>query len=330
MGFSLTNINGIHVLSCRFMTTRSGASYRRMEEQRIHAKDVPAGSQRTTGGALPEIASLTEMVRVMIQDRERREREIAEERARRDEEREEERARREREREDEQRRSDRQREESELRIAEMRRQIERLQELFAEQSAATVSARIRSTTEPIKLTKLTDEDDIESYLTTFERITAANEVNKERWSFQLAPHLTGKAQQAYAALPTDEAKDYDTLKEAILRRYDINEETYRQQFRKQPKEGEPPQELITRLKDLATRWARDTGPPTFGDRGRHSGRGSDHPLCTRGHLFLPARRGKNKYRGKGHYHDGRSIQYAPRVCPSRVGCTRATRSRRRT
>ena len=166
MGFSLTNINGIHVLSCRFMTTRSGASYRRMEDQRTHAEDVPAGSQRTTGGALPEIASLTEMVRVMIQDRERREREIAEERARRDEEREEERARREREREDEQRRSDRQREESELRIAEMRRQMERLQELFAEQSAATVSARSRSTTEPIKLTKLTDEDDIESYLTS--------------------------------------------------------------------------------------------------------------------------------------------------------------------
>ena len=134
---------------------------------------MPAGSQRTTGGALPEIASLTEMVRVMIQDRERREREIAEERARRDEEREEERARREREREDEQRRSDRQREESELCIAEMRRQMERLQELFAEQSAATVSARSRSTTEPIKLTKLTDEDDIESYLTTFERIMAA-------------------------------------------------------------------------------------------------------------------------------------------------------------
>ena len=241
------------------MTTRSGASYRRMEDQRIHAEDVPAGSQRTTGGALPEIASLTEMVRVMIQDRERREREIAEERARRDEEREEERARREREREDEQRRSDRQREESKLRIAKMRRQMERLQDLFAEQSAATVSARSRSTTEPIKLTKLTDEDNIESYLTTFERIMAANEVNKERWSFQLAPHLTGKAQQAYAALPTDEAKNYDTLKEAILRRYDINEETYRQQFRKlRPKEGEPPQELITRVKDLATRWARES------------------------------------------------------------------------
>ena len=84
-------------------------------------------------------------------------------------------------------------------------------------------------------------------------------MSTERWSFQLAPYLTGKAQQAYAALPPDEAKTYSTVKEAILRRYDIHEETYRQRFRKlRPKGGESPQELITRLKDLATRWARES------------------------------------------------------------------------
>ena len=33
----------------------------------------------------------------------------------------------------------------------------------------------------------------------------AHEVHKDRWSFKLAPQLTGKAQQAYAALsPEDE------------------------------------------------------------------------------------------------------------------------------
>ena len=44
-----------------------------------------------------------------------------------------------------------------------------------------------------------------------------NEVNRERWPFQLAPQLTGKAQQAYAALNPDDAKIYDTVKAAILR-----------------------------------------------------------------------------------------------------------------
>ena len=109
-------------------------------------------------------------------------------------------------------------------------------------------ARSRGDTEPAKLTRLTENDDIEAYLTTFERIMVAHEVNRERWSFKLAPQLTGKAQQAYAALPPDEAKTYDAVKRAILRRYNINEETYRQRFHKlKARDGESPKELLTRL-----------------------------------------------------------------------------------
>ena len=95
------------------MTTRSGATYRAMEDQGTHTEGAPAEGQRTTGGTLPELASFTEMVRVMIEDRECREREIAEERQRRDREITEERERREQERKEERRRSDLQREDSE-------------------------------------------------------------------------------------------------------------------------------------------------------------------------------------------------------------------------
>ena len=66
------------------MTTRSGVIYKPMEEPGTHAASTLAEGQTTTGGTLPEIASLTEMVRVMIQDRESREKEIAEERVRRE------------------------------------------------------------------------------------------------------------------------------------------------------------------------------------------------------------------------------------------------------
>ena len=151
------------------MTTRSGATYKAMEDRGTHAEGGPTESQRTTGGTLPELASITEMVRVMIEDRERREREIADDRERRD-----------REIAEERKRSDAQREESECRIAEMNRQMERLQQMFTEQSVAAASARGRSTAETVKLTWLTDSDDIESNLTTFERVMAANEVNRER------------------------------------------------------------------------------------------------------------------------------------------------------
>ena len=98
----------------------------------------------------------------------------------------------------------------------------------------------------MRLTRLSDGDDIEAYLTTFERMMEAYRVSRECWPFKLSPQLTGKAQQAYAALPPEGAKVYDTLKVAILRRYNINEETYRKRFRSlEMKTGEAQRELVT-------------------------------------------------------------------------------------
>ena len=74
-----------------------------------------------------------------------------------------------------------------------------------------------------KLTCLTNDDDIEAYLITFERLME---------SAHLAPQLSGKAQKAYAALDGDTAKEYDDVKASILHRYAITKETYRLRFRK--------------------------------------------------------------------------------------------------
>jgi len=43
---------------------------------------------------------------------------------------------------------------------------------------------------------------------------------------------------ACVALTPEDATDYDKVKEAILRRYEINEETYHQRFRQDHKKGE--------------------------------------------------------------------------------------------
>ena len=48
------------------------------------------------------------------------------------------------------------------------------------------------------------------------------------------------------------------MKAAILRRFDINEETYRQRFRAAvKKEGESHRELAIRLQDAAEKWTKD-------------------------------------------------------------------------
>ena len=86
----------------------------------------------------------------------------------------------------------------------------------------------------------------------------AYEINKAKWTFRLAPQLTGKAQQAYAALSTDEADNYEALKKAILRRYNIYEETYCHQFwAAQLMKGGSPRELVTRLTGLVRRWRKE-------------------------------------------------------------------------
>ncbi len=54
------------------------------------------------------------------------------------------------------------------------------------------------------LSKLSDSEDIEAYLTTCERMMSVYEVPEDQWVFKLAPQLTGKVQQAYAALGAEE------------------------------------------------------------------------------------------------------------------------------
>ena len=110
----------------------------------------------------------------------------------------------------------------------------------------------------LKLTKLTLSDDIEVFMTTFERSMEAHKIARGKWPMLLAPQLTGKAQQAYAALSSEDSKEFIKVKEAIFKRYDINEETYRQRFRTaKVKEGESLSEVVTRLKDMAAKWLKE-------------------------------------------------------------------------
>ena len=95
---------------------------------------------------------------------------------------------------------------------------------------AGLTPRAAGESDSLKLTKLHEKDDVEAYLTTFERLMAAYEVPKKKWSYKLAPQLTGKAQQAFAAMTPEEASSYDRVKQAIFLRYNITEETYRHRF----------------------------------------------------------------------------------------------------
>ena len=66
------------------------------------------------------------------------------------------------------------------------------------------------------LTKLSREDDVTAYLELFERIATRERWPVPDWGTILAGFLTGEAQQVCSELPLVDARDYQTLKEAIL------------------------------------------------------------------------------------------------------------------
>jgi len=137
-----------------------------------------------TGGG--EDAGVSELVKLLLEDRRqreeasaRREAELAEERARRET-------------------------EHARQVRQMEEQVHMMRE-WMERSQAREGERAMRDDDRLKLTKLTESEDVEAFLTTFERMMRVYGVKEERWAFKLAPQLTGKAQQAYAALNVEDS-----------------------------------------------------------------------------------------------------------------------------
>ena len=77
-----------------------------------------------------------------------------------------------------------------------------------------------------KLHPLSAEDDVEHFLATFERVAATCGWPRTTWAIRLVPLLTGKARGAFVAMEMEDTENYDLVKEAILRKFDISPETY--------------------------------------------------------------------------------------------------------
>ncbi|KAG1935513.1 retrotransposable element [Pimephales promelas] len=83
----------------------------------------------------------------------------------------------------------------------------------------------------ISLVPVFREAEVETYFGAFERVAGALRWPKEVWAILLQCKLTGKAQEACAALSVEDGLNYDRVKNAILRAYELVPEAYRQRFR---------------------------------------------------------------------------------------------------
>jgi hypothetical protein len=116
------------------------------------------------------------------------------------------------------------------------------------------------TTRP-KLPKFDDEnDDMDAYLQRFELFAQIQKWKKEEWAVSLSPLLTGKGLQVFTCMSAGEVNDYDKLKKALLKRYQLTEEGFNRKFREaQPENDESVFQFISRVKRYFQRWVEMAG-----------------------------------------------------------------------
>ena len=110
-------------------------------------------------------------------------------------------------------------------------------------------------TKQARLVPKFEEANVDGYFAHFERTALNLGWPKECWSMLLQTVLTGKAQRAYATLPTENCADYDLVKAAVLKSFELVPEAYRQRFRTQRKtENQSYVEFLREKENALDKW----------------------------------------------------------------------------
>lgn len=116
----------------------------------------------------------------------------------------------------------------------------------------------------IKLVPPFRESEVDAYFIAFERIAAKLKWPKDMWALMLQCSLVGKAQEVCSSLPIEESLNYDSVKAAVLRVYELVPEAYRQKFRNYTKSVK--QTFVSFARDkkvLLEKWCAASKTTTF-------------------------------------------------------------------
>ena len=96
---------------------------------------------------------------------------------------------------------------------------------------------------------------MDSFLIMFERYAEAQNYDKSDWALSPCALLRGKALDGIALMPTTEALDYNVLKTALLRRYELTDDGFKRKFRScRPEQCETFSQFSVRLSPYFDRW----------------------------------------------------------------------------
>jgi len=96
---------------------------------------------------------------------------------------------------------------------------------------------------------------MDAYIERFERFARSQDWREDTWAVSLSSLLTGKGLEVYTSMPPEQADDYQSLKKAVLKRYQLTEEGFRLKFRdSKPEHGETVFQFMARLVRYFSRW----------------------------------------------------------------------------
>ena len=116
-------------------------------------------------------------------------------------------------------------------------------------------SKVFDVTKHIRLVPPFQEKEVDKYFLHFEKVAENLKRPKEHWTLLLQSVVIGKAREIYTQLPLDQSSDYDTVKNLILKAYELVPEAYRQKFRNCRKEHDQTHVEFARTKEqLFDRW----------------------------------------------------------------------------
>ena len=107
----------------------------------------------------------------------------------------------------------------------------------------------------IRLVPPFQEKEVDKYFAHFEKVADSLNWPKESWVLLLQSALVGKAQEIYGSLSVEQSSNYEHVKEAILKAYELVPEAYRQKFRNYLKfDSKTHVEFAREKENLFNRW----------------------------------------------------------------------------
>ena len=101
------------------------------------------------------------------------------------------------------------------------------------------------------------KDKMDCYLSRFEKYATANEWKKSIWAAYLSALLKGRALDVYDRLSVDNAADYEKLKKALLKNFDMTECGFRKKFRyERPEKSESFIQFSSRFRSYLNKWLK--------------------------------------------------------------------------